>query len=545
MPHHAAPKLHYTWAWILASAITLPCAPAALAATKAPAKQLHPTAPASSCDYNSFNRTANGQSFWSNTGQSTVQGLSLQQMNCLLDQYAMNNFLYLVGNDSSGKPRFMSYAPWYNLFTASGTPTWSGTYSPLSGTELHRFKNEQQAGDGYVLKDINSQTTSYDIRVNETFFNYVSSNSLYKRSAFNAAIQAFNTNSATGGIWFPPTSAKDTGEGAVELKVSWRNYGPMQKKYISQKISVDINPCPEDLMHCEKDVKGDYWGMVGFHLVSKTYDQPGFVWATFEHVGNAPDCTAGSSAPISQNPVSPATGKPMNLNGKLLNGIGAKTGWNYFNYSTYKQAGGDGTICTYPTSQQTNTQCLGLPKNQSQAWIPVNVCRTLALPVPNTANCTGSIADGTNLNASSCLNQSVLQNFAATNLAAKWKNYRLVGMEWLISGATGFGAPAPACLTYDETDPASTACPNYKPATPGGLGDGGGPPSFGRAGSGAGGTVNPANTTMETWMQYNVQLNKNTGQTDCFACHQPQTVGGSGGFGQGDFSHLFSRIKQP
>ncbi|HZW24607.1 MAG TPA: hypothetical protein VFF26_03905 [Gallionella sp.] len=45
-------------------------------------------------------------------------------------------------------------------------------------------------------------------------------------------------------------------------------------------------------------------------------------------------------------------------------------------------------------------------------------------------------------------------------------------------------------------------------------------------------------------MQYNMQLNANTGATDCLACHQPQTAGGTNGFGQGDFSHLFGRIKQ-
>jgi hypothetical protein len=519
----------------------LSCA-GAVAATDSAEKKA--TATASSCDYNSFGRVANGQSFWSATGQFTVPNLNLQQMNCLLDQFAMNNFLYLVGTGTDGKPRFMGYAPWYALFTTSGAPSWPGAYSPLNATELHRFKNETQAGDGYVLKDINAQTTSYDIRVNKTFFDYVNANSLYKQSAFNAAVQAFKTNSATGGIWFPPTSSKDTGEGAVELKTSWRNYGPMQKKFISQKISMDINPCPNDLMHCEQDASGNFWGLVGFHLVAKTLDQPGFVWASFEHVGNAPDCAAGSSMPIGQNPISPATGKPMNLNGRLLNKIGAKSGWNYFNYATYKQAGGDGKVCTYPTSQQANTQCLGLPQDKNQAWIPVNICRTLALPVPTSAHCAGSIADGSNLKAASCLNQSVMRNFAGTKLAAKWQNYRLVGMEWLSSGATGFGAPAPACLTYDETGPATTACPNYQPATHG-LGDGGGPPNFGRSGSSGANTPSPANTTMETWMQYKVNLNNNASQTDCFLCHQPATAGGTGGFGQGDFSHIFGRISQP
>lgn len=537
----------------LLAAAWLPARAQDAAPGSAPAAKIAAPSPATSCDIASFSRQANGQSFWSATGQMTVPNLTTGQMNCLLDQFAMNNFLYLVGNDSGGKPRFMSYAPWYALFTASGTPTWPGQYSPLSTVELKRFKNQTQAGDGYVLKDLNNQVTSYDIRVNQTFFNYVANNSLYKQSAFNAALAAFNTNSYTGGIYFPPVSRTDTSEGAIELKTAWRYFGPMQKKRVSQKITIDVNPCPEDLMHCEKDGKGDYWGLVGFHLVQKTVDQPGFVWATFEHVANAPDCAMGGYAPISQNPISPATGQPMNVNSRLLNGIGAKSGWSYFDYAGYKSGGGDGRTCVYPTKQQPKAQCLGYPKNAQQAWIPVNVCRTLSLPVPTATACANSIVDGTNRIATSCLNDSVKRNFASTGLAGKWMNYRLVAMEWLASGATGFGAFTPACLTYDETGPASSACPGYKqpaadaaaaPAPGGEVGDGpGGPPNYGRVGSSINTSTapTPANTTMETWMQYNVFLNKNASTADCFACHQPATAS----FGQGDFSHLFARIRQP
>lgn len=500
---------------------------------------------ANSCDYASFGRSANGQSFWSNIDTGSV---SAAQMNCALDQLAMNNFLYLVGKGSTKQPRFMDYAPWYTLFTASGTPSWPGHYSPLNTTELHHHDNQTQAGDGYVLKDINNQITSYDMRINQPYFNFVASNALYKQSNFDSAVKAYKANTRSGGIWLPPSSAQDSGTGATIVKTSWRYYGPMQKKYITQKRYIEINPCPADLMQCEQDAKGDFWGLVGFHLVQKTASLPGFVWATFEHVGNAPDCDTGNSMPISQFPISPATGKAMNLNGRLLNGIGAQTGWNYFNYTTYKKAGGDGKNCSYPTKQQSNTQCLGDPKNPANPkdFRMVNICRTLALPVASTANCTGSNKDSSNLKAASCLNDSIKQHFAATRLNKKWLNYRLVGMEWLSFGPTGAGGgPLSGCLAYDEdeTKPGDwkTACPNYTPAlTPGEY-----PPSFSRAGSsGTLGSPSPANATMETWMQYNINLNANTQATDCLACHQPQTIGGSNGFGQGDFSHLFGRIKQ-
>ncbi len=491
------------------------------------------------CAYDSFGRTADGSTFWASTGQSSVQGLLVGQMNCLLDQFAMNNFLYLVGGDSAGKLRFMGYAPWYSLFTASGTPSWPGSYQPLSPTQLNRFDNQTQAGDGFLLKDVNGLTTSYDIRVNQTFFDYVATNSLYTRSGFNSALKAFNTNSATGGVWFPPTRADDTSEGAVELKTAWRNFGPLPAPAIDVGANAPTSPCPDSLMHCEQDSSGNFWGLVGFHLVQKTVDQPGFVWATFEHVGNVPDCSAGGAAPINQNPVSPATGAEINLNANLPGGIGAQTGWNYFNHQTYQAAGGDGRSCSYPTSQQTDTQCLGVPQDASKNWIAVNICRTLVLPEANAATCAGSSVDGTNLTATACLNDSVRSNFASTGLDAKWMNYQLVAMEWLTDGATGFGTFAAACLTYDETGAADTACPNYKPASHE-LGEGGGVPNFGRVGSGSADQVSPANTTMETWMQYGLKVTSDVGQNDCFQCHQPSTQK----FGQGDFSHLFGRIQQ-
>lgn len=535
-----------SWQSALSRTLTLACVSALVLATGAMAAakpKTKPTSPANACDFSSFNRSANGQSLWASTGQAQVSGAG--QMNCLLDQFAINNFLYLVGSGSGGHPRFMNYAPWYSLFTTAGnTPTWPGQYAPLSTTELHKTRNQVQAGDSYVLKDINQQTTSYDIRVNKPFFDYVNTNSLYKMSVFTQAAQAFNANSASGGVWFPTTSSGGSGEGALEIKTSWRNFGPMQKYHINQKKTVSVSPCPDDLMHCEQDSKGNFWGLVGFHLVQKTVDQPGFVWATFEHVGNAPDCAAGSSMPISQNPISPATGKAMNLNGRLLNGVGTQTGWNYFNYSAYMTKGkGDGKSCSYPTSQQTDTQCLNYPKDSKNAWQAVNVCRTLALPVASTTTCTNSILDATNLNATACLNDSIKRNFGKTGLAAKWMNYRLVGMEWLDNPATGFGAPTAACLWFDETGTASQTCPGYAPGTA---------PQYGRVGSSPAGnqSPSPANTTMETWMQYNVNLNNIASATDCFGCHQPQTQAQPATptqqpFYQGDFSHIFGRIQQP
>lgn len=475
------------------------------------------------CTYDAYGRTADGASFWNMTEQG-IPGESIPDTNCLLDQFAMNNFLYLVGDDGSGHPRFMSYAPWYDMLPESGSPSWPGGYSSLNAGQFRNIANLEEAGDGFELMDVNSQFTAYDIRVNKAFFNYVAANNLYTKTGLDAAVAAFNANSYSGGIWLPPTDADGSKPGATEIKTSWRPYGPSSN-----------GACPSDIMHCEVDDEGNSWGLVGFHLVQKTTGHGEFIWSTFEHVGNAPDCVSGGSNPIAQNPADPVhPGQTLNMN-RNISGLSGKTGWNYFNYASYIAAGGTNQLCTYPgLLNGTQPICLTTPEGEAAGdWVQVNVCRTQSLPTGSDV-CTDSAPGVDNAKAIACLNQSTRSNFPS-GMAAKWKYYELVGMEWLMNGATGNGALTQGCFTYDEND-AADACPNYPNAGKGGeLGV----PHYARVGS-----TQMANTTMETWMQAGMTLNsKRQGvitANDCFACHQPQTRSY-----QGDMSHIFGRVSQP
>ncbi|GEM_PF-479604 len=66
----------------------------------------------------------------------------------------------------------------------------------------------------------------------------------------------------------------------VELKSSWRIMEPNDDISRYYVIQADIEGIGR------KDL-----GMVGFHIVVNTGAHPEFIWATFEHVDNAPDCT--------------------------------------------------------------------------------------------------------------------------------------------------------------------------------------------------------------------------------------------------------------
>jgi hypothetical protein len=76
--------------------------------------------------------------------------------------------------------------------------------------------------------------------------------------------------------------------GTTELKTAWKVLGTNDdpSKFIT--IDANITPVTSD----QKNAKTTQLGMVGFHLVQATPNHPEFVWATFEHKVNAPDCSS-------------------------------------------------------------------------------------------------------------------------------------------------------------------------------------------------------------------------------------------------------------
>ncbi|AVP97116.1 hypothetical protein C7S18_07885 [Ahniella affigens] len=485
------------------------------------------------CTYNQYGRVANGASLW----PTTTFGIPAAQLppfetNCLINQFAFNNFLYLAGNDGSGNPRFMSYVPWYDALPAKGVPVWTGTYTPLDGVQLSKAMNQTEAGNGFQLLDVANQTTSYDIRINQVYFNQIKNRQLYQQATLTAAANAFNQNSYSGGIWFPPTEIGDKTEGVIELKTAWRNFGAVISKL-----------CPSDLMYCTVDDDGTAWGLVGFHLVQKTNTHGEFVWASFEHAGNAPDCSPGGANPVANFPADPTEpGQTMNVNKNYLNGVG-KSGWNYFDYNDYLAAKGDRKSCPFPVKNvQAGAICLTWP-GSGTAWQQVQVCRTDRMEKPANA-CVNLSQPHPNSLDIACLNQSVVNN-SPSGLADYWRYYQLIGMQWVINGNTEGGAFGQGCFLYEDGDASSTNCPNY-----GKHGEGGSAPSYTRAGS-----TTMANTTLETWTQNFLYVTDPSNPqnvssaADCFACHQPQTIAvpaqnGQPAFNQADMSHLLSRVQQ-
>jgi hypothetical protein len=491
-----------------------------------------PTAPVG-CTYNQYGRTADGSTMWATTTQGIPSNLLPPfETNCLIDQFAYNNFLYLAGNDGSGNPRFMALAPWYDVLPAKGVPVWPGEFTPLDGVQLKKAQNKTEAGNNFFLLDVTSKATVYDIRINKVMFDFIKTNQLYEQATLNAAQTSFQANSYSGGIWFPPTDIGDKAMGVVEIKTAWRNFG-----------STDTHICPSDIMYCTVDDDQTVWGLVGFHLVQKTNTHGEFVWASFEHAANAPDCNGGGANSVAKFPPDPTTaGGTINVNKNYQDGT-QNSGWNYFDYGDYSKAGGDGKTCAFPQQGSKVTPiCLTWP-GSTDKWQQVQVCRTDRME--RTA---GSCLDPNKPHANAldlaCLNDSIVNN-SPSGLANYWRYYKLIGMQWLLNGNTEGGAFGQGCFLFEDGTSSSTSCPNY-----GKHGESGGAPSYTRAGS-----LTMANTTLETWVQNGIYLvdpnNPKNIQTagDCFACHQPQTIAVPAtktqpAFNQIDLTHWLSRVQQ-
>ncbi|UCX03642.1 mannan-binding lectin [Shewanella glacialimarina] len=119
-----------------------------------------------------------------------------------------------------------------------------------------------QAGGGATIYDQNENVVYYDVRFSKNMCDV-------------KAIQQKQN--------FPG--------GTTELKTAWKVLGANDDP--SKFITMDANITP--VKADQKDSKTTQLGMVGFHVAVATPNHPEFIWATFEHKQNSPDCTLPES----------------------------------------------------------------------------------------------------------------------------------------------------------------------------------------------------------------------------------------------------------
>lgn len=73
----------------------------------------------------------------------------------------------------------------------------------------------------------------------------------------------------------------------IEVKTSWKVLARPDPTYYMMNATVVFSSGPQDLL----------LGLVGFHMAINTALHPEFIWATFEHKANDPDCMDPQSTP--------------------------------------------------------------------------------------------------------------------------------------------------------------------------------------------------------------------------------------------------------
>ena len=308
---------------------------------------------------------------------------SLNESNhCNFAIFSWQSFLALMqpSGGSNNQLVFESYMSWDGLFPPDGLQPakWGQSAWPLTLGELTK-----QAGSGNDLVAQNHFEVEYDMSVNQTMYNYITTNMLYNANCFNAG----STN-----VHMPPTTDPSTGAGSIELKTAWL---PMLK-------------CDPTKYHCTiAKLAGGIQvpvGLIGIHIVHKLDDHQEWIWSTFEHVNNAPDCAKVTSPPSGYN--------SWNF---------FKTGFVPVGQACPACASEDGSGCT--VTSQCNTFV-------SEKTVP-NICRTQPLTTVACDPTNTNLMDDTNDVA--CLNPSVWNLLPQSSV---WRNYMLVGTVWFKPGMT-------------------------------------------------------------------------------------------------------------
>ena len=174
-------------------------------------------------------------------------------------------------------------------------PASSFGFKPLTATSKFAdgpdfvLDGNTQAFTNSWLTAQNQSLTFYEIRVNKDEYEYITDNQL--------AIPQNQKDCAEGGAGLSlPSNVDDKScvnkvanygaDGAIEIKASWVELKDpsLYKKYKIAKAIIkepDLDIAPREAV----------MGLVGLHIIHKVPNAQQFVWATFEHIDNAPNST--------------------------------------------------------------------------------------------------------------------------------------------------------------------------------------------------------------------------------------------------------------
>lgn len=220
-----------------------------------------------------------------------------------------------------------------------------------------------------------------------------------QQASGDVALYDVNGNVVLYSVYYNELECQATAAGykpnTMEIKVSWRVLPKADPNYYTITATVQGYPKNPVIL-----------GLVGFHLVINTQFHPEFVWATFEHVDNVPDCTKPQDPPAA--------------------------GWSFLtnnapnNCATCLQQKGIGGCpqCNFNTPA---------PPPLGLTGTPTNVCRVYrdgTDPEPMT----GGNNNDTNRFNIDTLNTQIAALMPTSGPMAVFKNYTLIAGLWTLNG---------------------------------------------------------------------------------------------------------------
>jgi hypothetical protein len=197
-----------------------------------------------------------------------------QETFCQFYQFAEQWFLALVSPSSTPGSRVFET---FNVVGQSGT-----TDCPTAGSKQPRLTGKEALQKALFARLEKPRTADFDPTL-PADLNQATGQGLYDQNG-NVVLYAMLYNStecqATSAGFAPNT---------IEVKTSWRILSAPDPTYYTMTATVSFPPPtgPQTLL----------LGLVGFHMAINTALHPEFIWATFEHKSNAPDCNKPQPTP--------------------------------------------------------------------------------------------------------------------------------------------------------------------------------------------------------------------------------------------------------
>jgi len=261
----------------------------------------------------------------------------------------------------AGCPASSGPLPVLSVADKGDDPALSEVTQPMSGKFGH-------------LIDQNGNLVYLDALTNRPSYEFVVNNKFY-----DADVQA---TASQGQLLFPSGDRKTGAVPPIDLKPAWKVLaGKDNAATFYHRQAYVIDPVTRN---CTIETVG----LVGFHITAKTVTAPQWIWATFEHKDNAPDCAYPNGAASGCKPVS-----------------------SQDHYSFYNPGCSACAINQLPTDTASRT--------------PAQVARIVAIP-----------ADV----------KSVNTQVAALLKGSVWENYVLVDAQFPQSPDLLYGNPAPIAL---------------------------------------------------------------------------------------------------